>query len=157
MHSHVSIVANCENEYVLEVSREACKIAHTTGIFQITNSHVVLFTGYVYGEGICNGAAYSDPFGTWESVVVQGIVKTTLTEQEGRIKLNSNALHLRSGTACSLSEGSCIDSEGGYTFWDPIPIDNCMFNRYSVLYEGYANKMVDNDNIQNQVVYSLSI
>ena len=169
MHSHVSIVANGENEYVLEVSREACKIAHRTGIFQITNSHVihglranhtarhaVLFAGYVNGDGRCNGAAYSDPFGTWESVIVQGTVKITLTEQEGRIKLNSNAIHLRSGTACSLSEGSCIDSEGGYTFWDPIPIDNCKFNRYSVLYEGYANKMVDNDNIQNQVVYSLS-
>ena len=77
MHSHVSIVANGENEYVLEVSKEACKIAHRTGIFQITNSHAihglranhiarhaVHFAGYVNEVGRCNGAAYSDPFGT---------------------------------------------------------------------------------------------
>ena len=85
MYSHISIVANGENEYVLKVSREACKIAHGTGIFQITNSHVihglrtnytarhvVLFAGYINGDGRCNGAAHSGPFGTWKSVIVQG-------------------------------------------------------------------------------------
>ena len=87
----------------------------------------MLFAGYVNGDGRCNGAASSDPCGTWRSVIVQGTVKITLPDQEGRIKLNSNAIILHSGTASSLSEGSYIGSEGGYTFWDSIPIDNCKF------------------------------
>ena len=72
-----------------------------------------MFSGYVNSEGKFNGLGYSDPFGTWENVVVQGIVKITLSKQIARIKLNSNTIHLQSGTICSLLEGSCMDQEGG--------------------------------------------
>ena len=38
--------------------------------------------------------------------------------------------------------------EGGHTFWNPIPVSNCKFHKYIILYEGYANKI--NDLIHNR-------
>ena len=71
--------------------------------------------------------------------------KISSSEQIAEIKLNSNTTHLRSGTIWSISNGSCIDWEGGYTFWNPKPIDNCKCYHYSLLYEGLANKMFNYD------------
>ena len=62
---------------------------------------------------------------------------------------------LVSGTTCSLSARNCIDSEGGYTFWKPVPTDTCNFNKYSVLYAGLANKMIDSD-LGNKIVYTVA-
>ena len=168
MFSHISIVSNGENEYILEVSKSLCEDLHKTGNLMIhashmisgikinqTKTHSIVFAGYVNGDGKCDGSGYSDPFGTWENVVVQGTIKITLMEQIAQIKLNSNTIRLRSGTTCSLSEENCIDQEGGYTFWKSIPKDNCNFQEYSVLYEGLANKMVDYDFNQKQIIYSL--
>ena len=132
MDSHVSIVLNGENEYSNDVSRSACQDIYKTSILKISDAHVVhgvkvnqtvthsiILAGYFNGEGKCDGAEYSDPFRTRENVVVQGTNKITLTGQEAIINLNTNTIHLRSGTVCSLSEGSCIDQGGGYTFWYP--------------------------------------
>ena len=54
---------------------------------------------------------------------------------------------LLSGTTCHLSARNCIDSEGGYTFWKPVPTDTCHFNKYGVLYESLANKMIYRDTL----------
>ena len=129
MNSHIVIILNGENEYINDVSKSACQDVHKTGILKVSESHIVhvikvnqtvthiiILAGYLNVEGKCDGAGYSDPFGTWENVIVQGTIKITLTEQQARNNLNTNTIHLRSGTACSLSEGSCIDQEGGYTF-----------------------------------------
>ena len=62
---------------------------------------------------------------------------------------------LLSGTTCTLSARNCIDSEGGYTFWKPVLTDTCNFNKYGVLYEGLANKMIDSD-LGNKIVYSVA-
>ena len=134
MNSHISIVLNGENEYINDVSRSACQDVHKTGILKISEAHIVqgikvnqtltysiILAEFLKGEGKCDGAGYLDPFRTWENVVVQGTIKNTLTEQEAKINLNTNTIHLRSGTVCSLSEDSCIDQEGGYTFWNVMP------------------------------------
>ena len=116
----------------------------------------MVFAGNINGNGKCDGSGYSDPFGTWENAVVQGTIKITLTKQIPQIKLNSNIILPRPGTMCSLSEENCIDQEGGYTFRKSIPEDNCNFQEYSILYEGLANKMVDQDFNQKQIIYSLA-
>ena len=169
MHSYISIVLNGENEYINNVSRSACEDVHKTGILKVTETHVIrgikinqtvthsiMLAGYIKSEGKWNGVGYSDPFGTWENIAVQGTIKISLSEQIAEIKLNLNTIHSRSGTICSVSDGSCIHQEGGYTFWNPIPIDNCKFYQYSVLYEGLANKMVNYDLNDFQNIYSLS-
>ena len=148
MHSHISIILNGENEYINDVSRSACEDEHKTGILQTTESHVVrvikikqtvthslMFAGYINSEVQCNGVGYSDLFGTWGNVVVQGTIKISLSEQIAEIKLNSNTIHLRSGTICLLSDGSYLDQEGRYTFWNTVPVDNCKFQQYSILYD----------------------
>ena len=93
MHSHISIILNGENEYINDVSRSACEDEHKTGILQTTESHVVrvikikqtvthslMFAGYINSEVQCNGVGYSDLFGTWGNVVVQGTIKISLSE-----------------------------------------------------------------------------
>ena len=82
MYSHISIVKHGEREYIYDISSEACKKLYKTGILEFNNhiisgikinsttSHPMLYAGYVDNKGTCNGAAYSDPYGDWESVVV---------------------------------------------------------------------------------------
>ena len=106
MNSHISIVSNGENKYINDISRSACQDVQETGILKVSESHIVygikvnqtvthsiILAGYSNGEGKCNGAGYSGPFGTWENVVVQGTIKITLTEQQARINLNTNTIH----------------------------------------------------------------
>ena len=62
---------------------------------------------------------------------------------------------MRSGTHCMLSDATCIDVEGGYTFWNSINTNNCNFHHYSILYEGYTNKIDDLVHNRVQTVYSL--
>ena len=50
----------------------------------------------------CSGTQYSDPFGAWNNVIVQGVIKITLQEYHTPVNLNTNKIHLRSGARCSL-------------------------------------------------------
>ena len=168
--SHNSIVLNGKNEYIQDISKEAYELLHRYGTYSLPNTkiikgvrpnstvtHSIVLAGSLTTEGKCSGAGYSDPYGTWESVVVQGIIKITLSDYESQIKLDNNNINLRSGKICSLSIGNCLDVDGGYTFWQVIPTDSCKFNRYGILYEGLANKMSNPDLGGNQqTVYSLS-
>lgn len=76
-HSHVSVVNNGMNEYIMETSRDVCRIAHATGIFKITDTHSitgvkinntivqpVTLKGTIDNDGSCYGEGYSDPFGS---------------------------------------------------------------------------------------------
>ena len=92
MHSHVSIVLSGENEYINDVSRSACEDVHKTRILKVTESHIVrdieinqtithslMFSGYINSKGKCNGVGHSNPFGTWENIVMQGTIKISLS------------------------------------------------------------------------------
>lgn len=86
MHSHISIVQNAYMEYVHTVTREACQAAHDHGTFRIGNTIIdgllpnsttlqsIALAGSVTSGGACSGTQYSDPYGTWDSVVVMGTV-----------------------------------------------------------------------------------
>lgn len=169
MWSHVSVVANGEGEYLQEVSSGTCADMHKTGVYiygpskvirglkvNSTATHSVTLADTIQHNGKCDGVGYSDPDGSWEDVIVQGTIKITLWQHVARVALDNNRVHLRSETVCPLSEGSCLDVEGGQTFWAPVPLDQCGFNRYGLLYEGYASRMTDHTFNDTQVVYSLS-
>lgn len=94
-----------------------------------------------YGQ--CVGAYYDDGYGTWENAVVQGIAKITLINYSGKIELDGNLIVSKSGLKCKLSDKYCFDDEGGDSFWNEYPIDTCKFDRYDVLYEGKASKLMD--------------
>ena len=46
--------------------------------------------------------------------------------------------------------------EGGQTFWNPLPDDIWNFNKYEILYEGFANKTYDNSTPNTDILYSLT-
>lgn len=168
MNSHVSVVAHGQLEYLAEVTRDTCEVMHKSGMYRLGNSlindlrvnqsttHSITLAGSIKNDGSCYGTQYSDPYGSWDDVVVQGSVKVTLIEYQATVNLNTNRLNLKSGMTCLLTSQSCIDLEGGQTFWNALPVDNCKFNRYDVLYEGMAKKIKDIGHSYPQTVYTLS-
>lgn len=169
MHSHVSTVHNAQAEYIVDTSLDQCKDMHRTGRYVISVNNFVsglkvnqttvrptTFAGSVTSDGKCSGAQYSDPYGTWQNVIVQGTVRMSLSSHQAITNTETNQLHLKSGSVCKYSDGNCVDIEGRDTYWDTIPIDYCKFNHYDVLYEGKANKMASDVDERQQVIYSLS-
>ncbi|XP_072764372.1 uncharacterized protein [Anoplolepis gracilipes] len=113
--------------------------------------------GSISNDGKCKGTQYSDFYGTWDNVVVQAVANISLKTAYVPVKLNTGKIILKSGTVCTLNEGFCIDSEDGYTYWEPMPISSCNFHQYDVLYEGPAIKTTDdNSEGKSPIVYSLT-
>ena len=105
MHSHISIVASGHSKYIQDVTRDQCNQIHTIGTFLVAPSfqlsklkvngisfHSVTLAGSVTPSGDCAGTQFSDPYGTWNNVVVQTIFKITLQEHYATIHLNSNRI-----------------------------------------------------------------
>lgn len=168
MFSHTMDVLNGKYAYIYEVSREACIRMHTLRSFEISGTYItglnsnqttsrpVTLAGSVDATGGCAGSAYSDPYGTWTEVIVLATIRITLQDYTANVKIDSNRVQLRSGITCKLSTTSCTDIEGGNTFWDPLPRDSCKFSSYSLLYEGFSEKIIDSDNEVGETVYTLS-
>ncbi|KAL6421646.1 hypothetical protein ACFW04_014564 [Cataglyphis niger] len=121
-----------------------------------TSFHSLILAGRISNDGSCKGTQYSDPYGTWDDVIVQAVLKISLRSHVP-VQLNSGKIILTSGTVCALSEGFCIDSDDGYTYWKPIPTSSCNFHRYDVLYEGPATRIIDDTiNSVSPIIYSLT-
>lgn len=88
--------------------------------------------------------------------MVQGSITITVKENTARVDADDDKIYLCLGTEYSLSEGSCFDAEHGYSFWNQIPIDNCKFDKYSILYEGPVEKLIDYNYNHVQTLYSIS-
>lgn len=153
MHSHISAVHNGYASYLQEISRNKCIQIHKEGFLRIGESDIidglkpnntyyrsVTIAGKIMVDGTCKGVQYSDYYGTWDDVVVQGAVKISLKTSYVPVKLSAGKIMLKSGTVCSLSDEACIDSDDGYTFWHSIPKTACGFEAYDVLFEGTATK-----------------
>lgn len=168
MHSHISVVHNGRADYVREVGYTQCMTLFQEGSIGVgtdnrlhgmrpnqTSSHSITLGGKINNDGTCKGIQYSDPYGTWDDVVVQGIARITLKSSYVPVQLNSGKIILKSGTICTLKEGFCIDSEDGYTYWKPAPISACDFHQYSILYQGSATQIQGDDDTGTTIVYSL--
>ena len=102
---------------------------HLTGVFSINTNNFIYglkinqtttrpttFAGSMSSDGRCSGAQYSDPYGTWDNVIVQGTTTITLTSYQTTINLETNQVRLRSGTICLYTDTTCMDIDGGHTF-----------------------------------------
>ncbi|RLU21202.1 hypothetical protein DMN91_005575 [Ooceraea biroi] len=160
---------NAQADYILDTTSSQCRQMHQTGIYSIsasnflyglkvnqTTTRPVTWAGSVTLDGQCLGAQYSNPYGKWNNVIVQGTLTITLASYYTAINLETNHVHLRSGTTCTYTYSSCMDIDGRHTFWESIQQDHCKFNQYDVLYEGYASRMLDTFLEQPQIIYSLS-
>ena len=121
MFSHLGPVENGLQEYLYEVSAEQCKFIHETGIFKYDNLHTIAdirvnetkTVGIDLGSGKSNRKIVfrrniRDSYGSWDKVLVQGIIKITLTEEYAKVNVNNNKIHLSSGAVCKFSEEHCI-------------------------------------------------
>lgn len=144
--SYYASVLHSGMEYLYEIGRERCHDIYKTGTFHFDSSHLfreikvnftttrpVLYAVKLDSGGGCSGTAYSDAYGSWTEVFVQGTVKITVQEHIATVDLNNNYIKLRSGTRCTLSKQSCIDIEGGYRFWEAMPRDICEFSQDGLL------------------------
>lgn len=158
MHSHISTVQYGKRAYIQEISAETCRKIHETGSISLsgstlitgikvnaTTSRSITFAGSVGVDGRCMGTQYSDPYGTWENVVVQATVKIATRKLELPIKYATDEAILPSGARCKASDGECNDANGMTTFWTTLPRDSCQFRRYDVLYEGPAHRLTQAD------------
>ncbi|KAL7296738.1 hypothetical protein TKK_0010150 [Trichogramma kaykai] len=97
---HLFAVDHGTAEYVHEVTKQACEGAHNSGVYyhglhtigglkvNQTTSHSLSLAGSAAHNGVCTRGNYADPYGTWENVVVLGMLRITLQEQmaQGRSK-----------------------------------------------------------------------
>ncbi|XP_046587861.1 uncharacterized protein LOC124293010 [Neodiprion lecontei] len=156
MHSHTSAVSYGDIEYIDEISRDACRDLHYARSYRThrqlftqirlnsTTSRPIVLAGDVDNSGNCKGEHFSDHYGSWNDVVAYGQIFITLQDYEATVNIQRNEIILRSGVRCEYSSGNCIDVEGGNTYWDIIQADRCSFEKYSVLYQGAAQKIKDN-------------
>ena len=106
MFSHLGPVENGLQEYLYDISVEQCKFIHNTGIFKYDNSHTIAnirinetktvgidLAGKIEGKS-CSGGTYADDYRSWDNVLVQGLIKMTITEEYAKVNLNNNKLHL---------------------------------------------------------------
>src|SRR5580765_3410146 len=170
MHSHVSVVHNGKADYIHETGYTQCLRILQDGTFSLgagnvihglkfnrTSFHSLTLAGRISNDGSCKGTQYSDPYGTWDNVVVQATVKISAKTSHVSVQLNSGKIILKSGTVCRLSESFCLDSDDGYTYRKPVPISSCDFHKYDVLYEGPATKITeDAEDPSSPIIYSLT-
>ncbi|CAK9834636.1 Retrovirus-related Pol polyprotein from transposon 412 [Anthophora retusa] len=168
MHSHISAVNNGRQIYLMNIPRDACQMLHRTGTLYVTPSTQITgvatnsstarsltLSGKIENDGTCFGSTFSDPYGTWNSVVVQAVIRIKIRTHIAAVKLATNEIILQSGQRCLVQQGSCLDSEDGFSYWDNSPTDYCKFNNYDVLYEGKATLVEDEDN-QGLSLYSVT-
>ena len=166
MHSHISVVFNGKADYVQETGYSQCLRMFQDGTTSLgpahlisglkinqTSYHSLTLAGELNTDGTCKGTQYSDPYGTWDNVIVQAVAKISLKSSYVPVQLEHGKIKLRSGTICTLADSFCLDSDDGYTFWKPVPTKSCNFNQYDVLYEGLATKITGDD---SPVIYSLT-
>ena len=165
MFSHLGPVENGLQEYLYDISAEQCKFIHNTGIFKYDNFHTIAnikinetktvgidLAGKIEGKS-CSGGTYADDYGSWDNVLVQGLIKITLIEEYAKVNLNNNKLHLNSGTTCKFSDEHCIDAQAGYAFWSHVPNENCFDNKYNVLFKGTVTKTLSPN---QEVMYTIN-
>lgn len=152
MHSHTSTVNNARMEYFLEVRHSKClrmfQDGTLTGLCRIHQRAQIKFH--------CS-QHYVSRNRTKRRQLSRNSVLGSLWNLGQRHRRCHNPNHfkiilrpstskfwkniLKSGTVCTLSDGFCIDSEDGYTFWKPMPSSSCSFHQYDVLYEGPATEI----------------
>ena len=170
MHSHVSIVHGGRRVYLQETAASNCRRIHETGAIDLggrdgyitglkpnsSSTRSITLAEHTSVDGRCSGAQYSDPYGTWDSVVVQATIRVTLRDFEAPIRRNSHEIILPSGLHCKVTAGECLDTDGDETFWSMIPPDSCHFSHYDVLYEGQASKLTPKANQTAPTIYTVT-
>ena len=167
LFGYLEPVENGIQEYLLEISREQCKKLHDTGYFMYNADKIISDVKvnasttrnlYLAGDAIdnsCNTGSFSDRYGSYSKVIVQGLFTITITSYTAKLDVENRNIFLTSGLVCEFDKMSCIDLLNGYTFWDRITNENCYKDKLELIYEGNITKIsenLDNDTRINYVI-----
>lgn len=153
LFGYLEPVDNGIQEYQLEISRSQCEKLHESGIFMYDSTRVISDVKvnatttrsiYLAGDAIdnsCNTGSFSDRFGSYSRVIVQGLFAITLTSYLAKLDTENKVIHLTSGLACDFDKMYCVDSMNGYTFWERITRENCMTEKLTLIYHGKITKV----------------
>ncbi|KYN01911.1 hypothetical protein ALC62_07286 [Cyphomyrmex costatus] len=168
MHSHVSLVQGSHRKYLVDIDQTTCHKIHATRSFSYgqstpivdlhpnsTNYRSLTLAGSIAIDETCHGVQYSDPYGTWNNVIVEASIYITYKGYRTTTKSSQDLIILRSGTHCKILDLTCIDEDGANVFWSPLPDNSCKFHSYDELYQGTATKIIDS-NSRYPVVYFLT-
>lgn len=160
-------VENGVQEYLLEITRDQCKKLHDTGYF-VYNSNIIISdvkvntsttrTLYLAGNAedrSCNTGTFSDRFGSYSKVLVEGTFVITLSSYTAKLDVENKNIMLTSGLMCEFDRMNCIDIMNGYTFWERLTDENCYKDKLELIYEGNITKITEsyeNDTTINYVI-----
>lgn len=151
-------VENGHMEFLLDLTRDQCKKMHETRSFSYDSQHILtdlklnqttVRAMSLAGNAIdnsCNVGTYSDRFGTWNSVIVEGLITITLANYIAKVDIKNNKILLRSGLGCEYSETECLDVHNGYSFWENLQKEDCVENKVEVIYEGVMEAVTETRN-----------
>ncbi|KAH0944581.1 hypothetical protein HN011_006981 [Eciton burchellii] len=74
-----------------------------------------------------SGTEYSDPYRTWDKVVVQSTIRITLKDYAVTIDRTTLQLIRPSGKHCAR-RGECLESENVQPFWSVIHKNSCQLD-----------------------------
>lgn len=164
--SHSSIVRGGVTTYSKDISVKECDELHDRGIISIGNgiflrdiqsgtstTRAVTFAGNLDRAGTCEGASYSDRFGSWSNVVVEGQITITIQEYDAVITPSDDKIILNGGLTCRATAKYCMDTNNGYTYWSYEGTQTCDEKLHLVLYEGVAAKTTAKTEVGEVVTY----
>lgn len=161
-------VENGLMEFLLDISKDQCKKMHSTRSFAYDSQHILsdlqinrtsVRSLSLAGNAIdnsCNVGSYSDRFGTWNSVNVEGLITITLATYIAKIDLQNDNIMLRSGLVCKYSQTDCLDVENGYSFWENLQSRDCVVDKVEVVYEGTIEAITETRNNVSTLHYFVS-
>ena len=161
--NYVKPIERAEETFILEVSAETCKGIHESKTYKYDNNHIItnlkinetktvsiVFCGSAENNE-CIGGFYSDSYGTFSHVFVQGHIKITLSQQFATVDLHTNLVRLNSGVSCEFNKYHCMNIQYGHTFWNNLEGKGCISDHYTILYYGFAEKVTDYTNEKNNI------
>lgn len=152
MHSHISLYANSYKYILKEFTDSECLKLHQTGSLQVYNELFIreirrnsTSRGKIYVAGsmegsTCSGTTYYDGQNTFINAVVSYEYEITLRTSLAVLDTTKDELLFKSGLTCDYRASSCIDSLDGFYTWDHLINLDCSISKFSIIYEGLANK-----------------
>ena len=165
LFGYLEPVENGVQQYLLEISRDQCKKLHETGIFIYSSNKIISDVKvnasttrsiYLAGDAIdnsCNVGSFSDRFGSYSKVLVQGIFTITLMSYNAKLDAENKILNLVSGLNCEFDKMSCLDSMNGLTIWERITNENCYSEKLELVYEGKISMVNESNNNNTKITY----
>lgn len=153
MISYVKAVEGGLSQYLEKIGRDQCIDMHRYKSFEVSRDLVIkdlllngttystaVTTGVLDREGYCKGGTVNHNGVQYSDAIVQASYTITLNDYYTEALLDDDVIELRSRKSCSYKQGECLDTDHGYSFWNPVEGKDCFVDSYTVLYEGPATR-----------------